>query len=76
MTCRRRVAGPRRHRCSRWHRDVVEGYRLAVAAQDARAEAATLGYATELAAYFHPHDGVERRLTFREWLLGCRQAAA
>lgn len=68
MTCRRRVTGPRRHRCSAQHRDLVESYRLAVEAQNARAEAATIGYPTELASYFSPHGGVERRLTFREWL--------
>jgi hypothetical protein len=43
----------------------VEGYRAAVAAQEARAEAATLGYPTELAAYWRE---VEPRLTFRRWL--------
>ena len=60
--------GDRRHRCSAHHADLVESYRLAVEAQNARAEAATAGYATELAEYFDRHDGTERRHTFREWL--------
>jgi hypothetical protein len=64
--------GARRHRCSAHHADLVEGYRLAVEAQNARAEAATAGYETELAQYFHPHDGTERRLTLRDWLMGYR----
>lgn len=60
--------GNRRHRCSWQHADLVEGFRLAQEAQDRRAEAASIGYATELAEYFDPHDGVERRLTFKDWL--------
>ena len=63
-----KAKGNCRHRCSAHHADLVESYRLAVEAQNARAEAATAGYATELEQYFHPHDGVERRHTFREWL--------
>lgn len=69
MTCRLRVAGPRRHRCSTWHRELVEGYRLAREVQLLRAEAATHGYATELAEYWRD---VEPALTFREWLVGHR----
>lgn len=68
MTCRV-SEGPRRHRCSWQHAEQVEGYRLAVEAQLARAEAATHGYGTELAHYFHPIEGVERRLTFKTWLI-------
>jgi hypothetical protein len=67
-----KAKGARRHRCSPHHADLVEGFRLAVEAQDTRAEAATHGYSTELAAYFDPHDGTERRLTFRDWLKGYR----
>jgi hypothetical protein len=63
-----RDKGVRRHRCSPHHADLVEGFRLAVEAQNARAEAATSGYDTELAQYFDPHDGTERRLTLRDWL--------
>ena len=62
----------RRHACSVFHADLVESYRLAVAAQEERAEAATNGYATELHDYFDPLNGVERRHTFREWLIGYR----
>lgn len=68
-----KAKGPRRHHCSAWHADLVEGFRLAQHAQKMRAEAATNGYATELADYFDRHDGVERRVTFKDWLLGSRQ---
>jgi hypothetical protein len=65
--------GPRRHHCSTAHADLVRSFRLEQHAQQLRAEAATHGYGTELAAYFGD-DGngspVERRLTFREWLVG------
>lgn len=71
--CRRRVTGPRRHRCSWWHSSLVEGYRAAVRAQQLRAEAATLGYATELADYYDRLNGVERRVTFRDFLAGYRE---
>lgn len=67
-----KAKGNHRHRCSWQHADLVEGYRLAAEAQNLRAEAATHGYATELAAYFDPHDGTERRLTFRDYLMGYR----
>jgi hypothetical protein len=68
-----KAKGNRRHPCSRWHAELVEGFRLERHAQQLRAEAATHGHDTELAAYFGD-DGngspVERRLTFREWLVG------
>jgi hypothetical protein len=59
--------GNRRHRCSRAHEELVDGYRSARAAQDARAEAWSLGYARELAEFYRD---VEPSLTFRDWLLG------
>ncbi len=62
--------GNRRHPCSAEHASLVEGYRLAVEAQNARAESATLGYETELRTYFDRDDGTERRLNFRDWLTG------
>ncbi len=65
--------GPHRHRCSLAHADLVEGYRLAVEAQNVRAESATLGYETETREYFDRDDGTERRLTFRDWLTGSRR---
>lgn len=65
----------RRHFCSVHHADLVESYRLAVEAQQARAEQATNGYETELRDYFDPLNGVERRHTFREWMLGYRAPA-
>lgn len=64
--------GKRRHHCSTGHADVVQGFRSAQYDQDCRAEAATNGYATELADYFHPLNGQERRLTFRDWLTHLR----
>lgn len=68
MTCRA-GKGPRLHFCSAYHRNLVEGYHLAVEEQNRRAEDVTLGYATELAHYFHPLFGTERRLTFKDWLI-------
>jgi hypothetical protein len=65
VTCQRRVIGPRRHRCSWQHRELVESYRTARRAQEARAEEWSAGYATELAAFYRDQ---ERPLTFREWL--------
>lgn len=61
----RASTGPRRHRCSWWHAELVTGYRLARAAQDARAEAYSHGHATELAAFYRD---VETPVTFRAWL--------
>lgn len=71
--CRSRATGPRRHHCSWWHSTLVEGYRAAREAQQLRAEAATAGYATELADYWQT---VERRLTFRYWLMNWEKAPA
>lgn len=51
------------------HRERVEDYHRARHVQDTRAEAATHGYETELAAYFDPLNGVERRLLFKDWLI-------
>lgn len=51
------------------HRERVQGYYLEREAQDERAEAASNGYETELAAYFDPHDGQERRWLFKDWLI-------
>lgn len=65
MTCLRRVDGPRRHRCSWQHQDLVESYRAARRAQEARAEAWSHGYGTELAEFYRE---VEPPVTFRQWL--------
>jgi hypothetical protein len=65
--------GPGRHHCSTGHADLVRGFRLEQHAQQQRAEAATHGYPTELAAYFGDDgtgDAVERRLNFKDWLIG------
>lgn len=50
---------------------MVEGYRAAAEAQRLRAEAASLGYAAELADYWRT---VEPRVTFRTYLMGYREA--
>lgn len=65
--------GSRRHHCSSAHADLVRGFRLEQESQRSRAEAATHGYETELAAYFGDDgtgDAVERRLNFKDWLIG------
>jgi len=65
--------GNRRHPCSWQHADLVEGFYLEQHAQQQRAEAATGGYETELAAYFGDDgagNAVEKRLTFKDWLAG------
>lgn len=67
------MTGSRRHRCSRWHAELVDGYWLARDSQLQRAEAATLGYRSELADYWRD---VERPLTFRDWLIGHRSEPA
>lgn len=64
--------GKRRHHCSTGHADFVDGFREAQRLQNDRAEEATLGYATELADYFHPQNGTERRVTLREWMIHSR----
>lgn len=64
--------GKRRHHCSPAHADLVREFRTAAMLQEDRALATTKGYGTELKAYFHPQNGVERRLTFRDWLTGGR----
>lgn len=72
MTCRRRARGPRVHHCSWQHRELVEGYRLARAAQLQRAESWSLGYGAELVEFWRD---VERPLTFRAWLEGSRDSS-
>jgi hypothetical protein len=73
VTCRRRATGGRRHHCSEYHADLVESYRLARYAQDERAEAWAIGYATELGAFYRD---VERPVTFKAWLTGGFAAGA
>jgi hypothetical protein len=57
--------GRRMHRCSAAHASLVDGYRAWREAAHETAEAATLGYATELADYWREHPAP----TFREYLL-------
>lgn len=62
--CRRGPDG-HRHHCSRAHAELVHSYRAARQAQEARAEAWSLGYRTELAEFYRTR---ERPVTFRDWL--------
>lgn len=64
--------GLRQHRCSRSHAELVDGYRAIAHAEELAAEAATNGYATELAEYWRDHP----RTTFRDYLIGMRQRDA
>lgn len=48
------------------HAQMMDEYYAARAAQEARAEAWSLGYATELSEFY---DTVEPRLTFKQWLV-------
>jgi hypothetical protein len=61
--------GKRRHHCSAAHADLVREFRTHQMLQEVRAEEATKGYATEMALYFDPLNGVERRVTFKDWLI-------
>lgn len=58
--------GVRQHRCSREHAELVEGYRSWREAAEQAAEAASAGYATELADYWRTAGGAP---TFRRYLL-------
>lgn len=64
-----RSKGVHQHRCSAWHADVVEGYRLWVASVEAQCEAEAIGYATEQAEFWAARGG---RPTFRDYLAGLR----
>jgi len=73
VTCRIDMTkAPRQHRCSRQHAELVDGYQSARTAQEARAEAYSAGYATELAEFYRD---VEPRVLFKDWLIGSSQAA-
>ena len=63
---------PHHHRCSRQHAELVDGYITARTAQETRAEHWSIGYATELAEFYRD---VERRVVFKDWLIGSSQAA-
>lgn len=49
----------------------MSGYYAARAAQEARAEQWSLGYATELAEFYAT---VEQRLTYKQWLIQNKRA--
>lgn len=60
--------GIHQHRCSPAHRDAVQGYQSWREAEYEAAEAATNGYATELAEYWLTHTPP----TFKAYLQGMR----
>lgn len=64
--------GLRQHRCSRSHTELVDGYRAWREAAEQAAEAATNGYATELAEYWQQHE----RPTLKAYLQGTGRTAA
>lgn len=64
--------GLAQHRCSRAHRDAVQGYHAWRDSEYAAAEAATHGYETELAEYWSAHP----RPTFKAYLQGMRDETA
>lgn len=66
MPCAKKMRGC--HRACR-HRERIEDYYRARDDQEARAEAATHGYETEIKAYFDAHDGVEQRVVLKNWLI-------
>ncbi|WP_311210899.1 MULTISPECIES: hypothetical protein [unclassified Aeromicrobium] len=51
------------------HRRLVEDYRIARANDEALADEASIGYATEYAEYVADHP----LITFKDWLTGHRQ---
>jgi hypothetical protein len=69
MSCPPKLRGCRRN-CL--HRELVESYRAERARQEAAAEVASIGYATEHAEYVEANP----LPTFRDWLLGSRERAA
>lgn len=61
--------GLHQHRCSAHHAGIVEGFRAWAEVERLAAEAATHGYATELAEYWASHT----RPTFKAYLQGMRE---
>jgi hypothetical protein len=66
-------AKPHPHACSSWHRTLVDSYQCARDAQEARLEEWAMGYAAEIAAFY---ETVERRIVFKDWLLGNKREEA
>lgn len=64
--------GLHQHRCSSAHRALVDGYRALRRYEEQACEEASIGYATEEAEYWREHP----RTTFRDYLIGMRQASA
>lgn len=62
--------GTRQHRCSRWHAEVVDGFRAWASAVDTEAEATALGYGTELDEFYAARGG---RPNLRDYLTGYRR---
>lgn len=61
--------GVRQHRCSRWHAQVVEGFRSWAQSVEQEAEATAIGYRTELDEFWQARGG---HPTLREYLAGYR----
>lgn len=59
---------PRHRQCSWHHANLVGGYVEERQRQALKAEAESLGYATELAEYLEAHP----LITFKHWLIGSR----
>ena len=72
--------GSRGHHCSRQHAELVQSYRDARDAQEQRADAASQGYASELAGFYGDPgqsraDRTETKITFGAWLTSWRHDA-
>lgn len=67
-TCRIDKTKPNPHPCSRYHADLVEGYRSWRDVEHARAEQESIGYQTELDEYWETHT----RPTFGRFLRDMR----
>lgn len=77
MRCRTNAeAKPHPHACSSWHRILVDDYRAARDAQTARRDYATNGIrdGAENDEFFglreYRGSGAERKILFKDWLLG------
>lgn len=64
----------RRHPCSRWHRDLVAGYRETRERQELELEAITSGYEADRRLYFEL--GAPPLITFKDWLIAHAGGAA
>ncbi len=63
----------RKHRCSAWHRALMEAYYSARNAQEQRAEMYGYGYESETADYYRD---VEPKITFKMFLCNWKMYVA